>query len=80
MAKSIAGSFGAFFISLLAISFFPTSSYFSKEPTIGFLVSNIEISSKKSSTRFCLLIIFLLIESSFSLKLTLLIYALSHND
>ena len=80
MEKSIPGSFRAFFISLLARSFFPTSSSFSKEPTIGFLASNVEISSKTSSTGFCLLIIFLLIGSSFCLKLTLLIYPLSHND
>ena len=65
MVKSIPGGLGAFFISSLAISFFPTSSSFIKEPTIAFLASNVEIFSKISSSGFCLLIIFLLIGSSF---------------
>ena len=47
------------------MSFFPTSSSFNKEPTIGFSASNVEISSKTSSSGFCLFIIFLRIGSSF---------------
>ena len=62
-----------FFISLLTMSFFPTYSSFNKEPRTGFSASNIEMSSKTTSSGFCLLIIFLLIGSSFCLKLTLLI-------
>ena len=61
MAKSTPGGLGDFFISSLAISFLPKSSFFSKEPTTGFSASNVEISSKTSSSGFCLLIIFLLI-------------------
>ena len=40
IAKSISDGLGAFFISSLAISFFSTSSFFSKEPTIRFSASN----------------------------------------
>ena len=36
MAKSTPGDLGTFFISSLAMSFFPTSSSFNREPTIGF--------------------------------------------
>ena len=42
------GSLGAFFIRFLAKFFLPMSSYFSKELTIGFSISNVEISSKTS--------------------------------
>ena len=58
MTKSVPGGPGAFFISSLATSFLSTSSSFSKEPTVGFSASNFEISSKTSSSRFCLLKIF----------------------
>ena len=75
--KSVPGGLGAFFKSSLATSFFPTSGSFSKEPTTGFSASNVEISSKTSSIGFCLLRIFLLIGSSFCLKLALLILSLS---
>ena len=73
MAESIPGGLGAFFISSLAISFFPISIPFNKEQTIGFSATNVEVSSKASSNGFYLLIIFLLIGSSFCLKLALLI-------
>ena len=73
MAKSTPGGLGNFFISSLAISFFPTSRSFSKEPTIGLSASNVEIFSKTRLSGFCLLKIFLLIGSSFCLKLALLI-------
>ena len=73
MAKSTPGGLVAFFISSLAMSFFPTSSSFSSDPTIGFSSSNVETSSKTSSSGFCLLKIFLLIGSNFCLKLALLI-------
>ena len=46
MAKSTPGGLGAFLISSLAISFFPTFSSVSSDLSIGFLASNIEISSK----------------------------------
>ena len=36
MAKSTPGALGAFFISSLPMSFFPTYSPFSSDPTIGF--------------------------------------------
>ena len=62
-----------FLISSLAMSFFPASSSFSSDLTIGFLASNVEISSKTSSSGFCVLKIFLLIGSNFCLKLALLI-------
>ena len=55
MTKSIPGGLGPFFISSLAISFFPTSSSLSKEPIIGFLASNVEISAKTNSSGSCLL-------------------------
>ena len=73
MAKSTPGGLVAFFISSLAMSFFPTSSSFSSDPTIGFSSSNVESSSKTSSSGFYLLKIFLLIGSNFCLKLALLI-------
>ena len=55
MTKSIPGGLGPFFISSLAISFFPTSSSLSKEPIVGFLASNVEISPKTNSSGSCLL-------------------------
>ena len=58
MTESIPGGLETFFISSLAISFFPTSSSFNKEPTIGFSAPNVEISSETISSGFCLLIIF----------------------
>ena len=61
MTKSTPGGPGAFFISSLATSFLPTSSSFSKEPTVGFSASNVEISSKTTSSGFCLLKIFCLL-------------------
>ena len=61
MAISTPGGLGAFFISSRAMSFFPTSSSFNKEPPIGFSASNVEMSLKSSSSGFCLLIIFLLL-------------------
>ena len=70
---SRSGGLGAFLISSLAISFFPTSSSFRSDPTIGFSALNVKISSKTSSSGFCLLKIFLLIGSDFCLKLALLI-------
>ena len=73
MTKSVPSGPGAFFISLLATSFLPTSGSFSKQPIIGFSASNVEISSKRSSSGFCLLKIFLFIGSSVCLKLILLI-------
>ena len=65
-------SWGLFYQSL-AKSFLPTSNSLSKEPTIGVSASNVIIFSKTSSSGFCLLMIFLLIGSSFYLKITLLI-------
>ena len=44
MVKSTPGGPGAFLISSLAMDFFPTSSSFNKEPTIGFSASNVEMS------------------------------------
>ena len=52
MTKSTPDGPGAFFISSLATCFLPTSSSFSKEPTIGFSASNVEMSSKTSSRGF----------------------------
>ena len=49
MTKSTPDGPGAFFISSLATCFLPTSSSFSKEPTIGFSASNVEMFSKTSS-------------------------------
>ena len=72
MVKSNPGGPGAFFIRSLATSFFPTSSSLSNEPIMGFSASNVEISSNINSKGFCHLKIFLLIGSSFCLKLTLL--------
>ena len=54
ISKSIPGGRGAFFISSFAMSFFPTFSFFNKEPTIVFSASNIAISSKTSSKGFIL--------------------------
>ena len=72
-ANSTPGCLGAFFISSLAMSIFPTSSSFRSDTTIGFSASNVEISLRTSSSRFYLLKIFLLIGSNFCLKLALLI-------
>ena len=69
MAKSTAGGLGAFLISSLPMSIFPAYSSFSSYPTIRFSASNVEISSKTSSSGFCFLKIFLLIGSNFCLKL-----------
>ena len=55
MTKSIPDCLGPFLISLLAISFFPTSSSLSKEPIVGFSTSNVEISPKTNSSGYCLL-------------------------
>ena len=76
ITKSTPGGPGAFYLSSLAISFFPMSSSFNKETTTGFSASNVEISSETSSTGFYLLRTFLLIGSSFCLKLALLIRSL----
>ena len=51
----------------------PLSSSLSKDPTIGFSASKVDISSNISSSGFCLLKIFLFIGSSICLKLALLI-------
>ena len=67
---------GAFFMRSLATSSLPTSSSPIMEPTIGVSASNVDMSLKTSSKRFCLLIIILLIGSNFSLKLALLILTL----
>ena len=72
IAKSWSGGPGTCFIRSLAKTF-PTSSSLSREPTIGFSASKVEISSKTSSKGFCRLKIFLLIRSSFWWKLALLI-------
>ena len=67
MAKSTPGGLGAFFISSRAMLFFPTSSSFNKEPTIGCSLSNNEMSSKINSSGFCLLIIyFYLLDQAFA--------------
>ena len=65
------GGLGASLTRLLATSFLPTSRCFSKEPKIGFSASNFEISSKRSSSGFYILLMFL--GSSFCLNLALLI-------
>ena len=75
-AKSCHGGPGAGFIRLLAKTFFPTSSSLSREPTIVFSASKVEISSKASSNGLCLLKIFLLIGASFCQKLALIILSL----
>ena len=59
------GGVGVYLIRSLDKFFFPKSSSLRREPTIGFSASNVEISSKTSSKRFCLLRIFLFIGSSF---------------
>ena len=64
--KSSPAGPGAFFISSLATSFLPTSSSFSKEPTIGFSASNVEISSKTSSSGFVFLKYFCLLDQAFA--------------
>ena len=66
-------SLGALLMRSLAISFLPTVSSLNKKSTIGFLASNVEMSSKTNSSGFCLLAIILLIGSSFCLKFALLI-------
>ena len=66
--SSIYISPGALLMRSLAISFLPTASSLNKEPTIGFLASNVEMSSKTNSSGFSLLAIILLIGSSFCLK------------
>lgn len=67
------GGLGAFLTKSLATCFLPMSSSFRKKSTIGFSASNDQMSSKTSSSAFYLLMMFLLIESSFCLKLALLI-------
>ena len=73
IAKSWSGGPGTCFIRWLAKTFFPTSRSLSREPTIGFSASKVEISSKTTYRGFCRLKIFLLIRSSFCWKLALLI-------
>ena len=79
MAKSTPGGPGTFFTRSPAVSFFPPSSSLSRDPTIGFSTSKVDISSKTSSSGFCLLKIFFFIGSSFCLKLALLILSLARN-
>ena len=71
--KSNPGGPGAFFYQITSYIFFPTSSSLGKESMIGFSVSNVETSSDINLKGFRLLKIFLLIGSSFYLKLALLI-------
>ena len=52
IAKSCAGGDGTCFIMSLAKTLFPTSSSVSREPTIGFSASKVEIFSKTSSKGF----------------------------
>ena len=49
ISKFHPGGSAAFFIRLLASDFFPTSRSLRSEPTIGFSVSKVEMSSKTSS-------------------------------
>ena len=51
---------------MLSVCFFFKSISLSKDRTIRFSASNVDISSETSSGGFCLVIIFLLIGSSFS--------------
>ena len=51
-AKACPGGPGVCFIRSLPETFCPKSSSLSKEPTIGFSASNVEISSKTSSNGF----------------------------
>ena len=71
--RSILAGRSTFFIRSLVLSLLLTLSCLSGVPTIGFLASNVETSSKTSLIGFFLLIIFLAIGSSFCLKLALLI-------
>ena len=73
---STPGGLGAFFTRSLATCFLLIPSFLSKEPTIGFSASKVDMSSKTSSRGFCLLRIFLLIGSSFCQKLALFILSL----
>ena len=76
MTRSTPGGPGSFFTRSPAVSVFLPSSSLSKDPTIGFSASKVNISSKTSSIGFCLLKIFFFIGSSFYLKLALLILSL----
>ena len=79
MAKSTPGGPGTFFTRSPAVSFFPPSCSLTKDPTIGFSTSKVDISSKTSSSGFCLLKILFFIGSSFCLRLALLILSLARN-
>ena len=70
-SKSMPG-LGAFLINSLARSFFPVSSFWSKDPTTGVWTSKVEMSSNTSSSGFCHRKIILAIGSNFCVKLALL--------
>ena len=64
--KSAPGGPRALFISSLAIYFLPTSCSFSKELTIGFLASNVEILQKQGQADFVFLKYFCLLDQAFA--------------
>ena len=76
IAKSTLGGPGTFFTRSPVISFLLPSSSLSKDPTIEFSASKVDISSKTSSSGFCLFKILFFIGSSFCLKPALLILPL----
>ena len=75
ISNSFAGWLDKDLIKSLSVCFLFKSISLSKDPTIGFSASNVETSSKTTSRGFCLFKIFLLIGSSFCLKLASLILA-----
>ena len=69
ITKSTPGGPGGFFTRSPAVSFLPLSSFFTKDPTVGFSASKVDIFSNTSSSRFFLFKIFFFIGSSFCLIL-----------
>ena len=76
ISNSLPGWLGKDFIKSLSGPFFFKSISLNRLPTTGFSESKVEMSSKTSSRGFCLLIMFLLMGSSFCLKLASLILSL----